>query len=70
MRYLALAAIGLLACGCAAPPHNYAGSAGSVYDKAQQPPHEFPQSAYDPHGPVKEQDFGNGGYPAGRATAP
>ena len=56
-----MAAIGLLACGCAAPVHQYAGSPGSVYDGAQPPPHTYPASSYDPATPIKEQDFGQGG---------
>ena len=49
MTFSAIAALGLLACGCAAATeHRYAGSPGSVYDKAQEPPHDFPPSDYDP----------------------
>jgi hypothetical protein len=47
MRCLAIAAIGLLACGCASAEHRYAGSPGSVYDGTQSPPNAFPVSDYD-----------------------
>ncbi len=49
MKFAAIAALALFACGCAAATEpRYAGSPGSVYDKAQQPPHAFPPSDYDP----------------------
>jgi hypothetical protein len=48
MKFAAIAVLALLACGCAAATeHRYAGSPGSVYDKAQEPPRDFPPSDYD-----------------------
>ena len=53
MKFAALAVLAVLACGCAAPAHNYAGSAGSVYDAAREPAHTFPPSTYNPEGPPR-----------------
>jgi hypothetical protein len=52
-----------LAC-CAAPPRNYAGSPGSVYDSAGGAPFQPPAQNYDPLAPQPKIDFGNGGSPA------
>lgn len=53
MKHAALALIAVLACGCAAPQPNYAGSPGSIYDAAKEPPHVFPPSTYNPAGPPR-----------------
>ena len=52
-----------LAC-CAAPPRNYAGSPGSVYDSAGGVPFQPPAQNYDPMAPQPKIDFGNSGSPA------
>jgi hypothetical protein len=54
---LALAALG----GCAQGEHNYAGSPGSTYDAARNPPQSRGVVAYEALSPITPHDYGNGG---------
>jgi hypothetical protein len=63
---LALAGLG----GCAHDAvggSNYAGSPGSTYDAASNPPQTHGAATYNPNGPIVPQDFGKSG---GGVTAP
>jgi hypothetical protein len=62
---VALVALG----GCAhnaANEHKYAGSPGSAYDAALNPPQAHGAVTYDAASPIVPHDYGNGG--AGTAT--
>jgi hypothetical protein len=54
---LTLAALG----GCAHGERNYAGSPGSAYDAALNPPQAHGVVTYDALSPIVPHDYGNGG---------